>query len=261
MPYNIAKKIRGLRLERNISQEQAAHCLEMSRPTYVSLENGMHEVTFSELEKLAALFSVSCDVLIHDAAIPKKIHVELPAERKMIQADAIRINVPQKNLKKFKEVLLYILGRIGAMPHVGETVLYKLLYFIDFDYYEKYEEQLIGATYIKNKYGPTPVEFKKIVDFMKNKSEIEIVRSVYFRHEQRKYLPLRQPDLSVLSGREIEHINEVLARLGNKNAMELSTYSHEDVPWVTADNGDVLEYEAVFYRTPKTTVRNYETPV
>ena len=24
-------------------------------------------------------------------------------------------------------------------------VLYKILYFIDFDYYEKYEEQLVGA--------------------------------------------------------------------------------------------------------------------
>jgi len=30
------------------------------------------------------------------------------------------------------------------------TVLYKILYFIDFDYYEKYEEQLMGALYIKN---------------------------------------------------------------------------------------------------------------
>ena len=44
------------------------------------------------------------------------------------------------------------------------TVLYKLLYFIDFDYYEKFEDQLVGATYIKNHFGPTPVEFKKIVD-------------------------------------------------------------------------------------------------
>ena len=60
------------------------------------------------------------------------------------------------------------------------TVLYKLLYFIDFDYYEKFEEQLVGATYIKNHFGPTPVEFKKIVESMESKGELETVKSKYF---------------------------------------------------------------------------------
>ena len=66
----------------------------------------------------------------------------------------------KKILKKFKEVLLYILEKVGSKPNVGMTVLYKLLYFIDFDYYEKFEEQLLGATYIKNHFT-NPVEFKK----------------------------------------------------------------------------------------------------
>ena len=74
----------------------------------------------------------------------------------------IRISDPQKNLEKFKEVFLYILNKVGSKPNIGETVIYKLLYFIDFNFYEKYEEQLIGAAYLKNRFGPTPVEFKKI---------------------------------------------------------------------------------------------------
>ena len=61
---------------------------------------------------------------------------------------------------------MYVLSKVGSKPNVGESVLYKLLYFIDFNYYEKYEEQLIGATYIKNHYGPTPIEFVKIVEDM-----------------------------------------------------------------------------------------------
>jgi hypothetical protein len=77
------------------------------------------------------------------------------------QFPRIRINIPQKNIGKFKEVLLYILNKIGSKPNIGETVIYKLLYFIDLNYYEKYEEQLIGATYIKNHHGPTLKEFKK----------------------------------------------------------------------------------------------------
>lgn len=62
------------------------------------------------------------------------------------QADSgLRISGPQKNVKKFKETLLYLLTRAGGKPNVGETVLCKLLYFIDFDHYEKYEERLVGA--------------------------------------------------------------------------------------------------------------------
>ncbi|MDP2363098.1 MAG: Panacea domain-containing protein, partial [Ignavibacteria bacterium] len=169
----------------------------------------------------------------------------------------IRISVPQKNLKKFKEVLLYILNKVGAKPNIGETVLYKILFYIDFDYYERYEEQLIGATYIKNHFGPTPKEFVKIVEKMENDKELMRVKDKYFSHPQTKYLPLREPDLSVVSGREIELIDEVLNKLSDMNANQISEYSHNDVPWLTTDEGKVIPYESVFYRTPPYSVRNY----
>ena len=81
-----------------------------------------------------------------------------------IQVEGSAFAFKYKNLGKFKEVLLYVLNKVGSKPNIGETVLYKLLYFIDFDFYEKYEERLIGASYIKNHYGPTPAEFKEIID-------------------------------------------------------------------------------------------------
>ena len=62
----------------------------------------------------------------------------------------MRISVPQEKIEKFKEVLLYILECIGARPNIGEAVVCKIMYFIDFDFYEKFEEQLMGAKYIKN---------------------------------------------------------------------------------------------------------------
>jgi hypothetical protein len=114
----------------------------------------------------------------------------------------LRINVPARNLEKFKEVLLYILGKVGSKPNIGETVIYKLLYFIDFDYYEEYEEQLIGATYIKNQHGPTPIEFKKITERMIKDKEIEKVKSTYYTFPQTKYLPLREPN-SVLKATKL----------------------------------------------------------
>ena len=89
------------------------------------------------------------------------------------------------------------------------------------------------------------------------KGEIEKMKSKYFQHDQKKYLPRREPDLKVLSAQEIKHIDEVLARLSDKNANELSDYSHNDVPWKVHKAGEAISYESVFYRDPEHSVRNY----
>jgi hypothetical protein len=180
-------------------------------------------------------------------------HIKEPQVRR----NDLRISVPQKKLKKFKQVLLYVLGKVGAKPNLGETVLYKLLYFIDFNYYEKYEEQLIGATYIKNHHGPTPIEFHAIVNEMIENKEIEMVKSNYFQHLQKKYLPHCEPDLSVLNANEIKVIDDVLEKLAGMNVATISEYSHQDVPWMVTPERQKIDYESVFYRTPAYSVREY----
>ncbi|MCX6766735.1 MAG: DUF4065 domain-containing protein [Candidatus Moranbacteria bacterium] len=247
------------RKKRNLSQNFLASKLGISRPTYNQIEQDEKDLTLSEARKLADVFGISFNDFLQGREFSTKIEIEAEVKNAKEQRKGIRISVPQKNIEKFKEVLLYVLSKVGGKPNVGEVVLYKLLYFIDFDFYEKFEEQLIGATYIKNHYGPTPIEFKTIVDEMIKNGEVMKVDGKYFDYPQRKYLPVREPDLTKLKdARELRHIDEVLARLGDKNATELSEYSHEDTPWLIAEKNKPLDYEAVFYRTPKTSVRNYD---
>jgi len=251
---SLAERIKAIRDELGITQEELAKQLGVSRSKISQMENGEVRITAGELFALSKIFNVSVDNLLNLEKSPKVI-LEKGYEEKPLE---IRINVPQKNVKKFKEVLLYILNKVGAKANVGETVIYKLLYFIDFDFYEKYEEQLIGATYIKNHHGPTPLEFKEIVEEMiKNKEIVKFDRE-YFKYPQRKYLPLRKPDLSVLRAHEKEVIDAVLERLSDMNATEISEYSHNDVPWLTTEKEKVIEYESVFYRTKPYSVREYE---
>jgi uncharacterized phage-associated protein len=189
---------------------------------------------------------------------PKDYQVEIKDEYVEESKVEYRISVPQNKIEKFKEVLLYILAKVGAKPNIGETVLYKILYFIDFDYYEKFEEQLMGAHYIKNHYGPTPIAFKKITEDMIKKEDLEQIDQSYYEFNQKKYLPRRLANLDLLTAREIKHIDAELERLSDMNAKELSEFSHKDVPWITAKDGEELEYEGVFYRTKDTSVRNYD---
>ncbi|MBT6069005.1 DUF4065 domain-containing protein [Candidatus Peregrinibacteria bacterium] len=231
--------VKELRKKFGMSQEELSRRLNMSRPTLISLEKGDRPLKLEEEKIIREIFNL---VESHETNVDA----------------GVRIEIPQKKLDKFKEVFLYILEKVGGKPNVGLTVLYKLFYFIDFDYYEKYEEQLMGLTYIKNHHGPTPKEFIKVIEEMKKTGEIEEVKSTYFTYEQRKYLPRVNADLSRLNGQEIELINSVLAKLANMSATELSNYSHADVPWMTHEDGEEINYESVFYRNNPYSVRQYE---
>ncbi len=256
MDQSLGHRLRKLREEHGINQEDLAKILGLDRTALSLIENDKRSLKVEQLVKISQFMNISTDELLNLEASAEVVF-ERETNALVGEKPSMRISVPAKNLKKFKEVLLYVLSKVGAKPNVGETVLYKLLYFIDFNFYEKYEEQLMGATYIKNTYGPTPLEFKEIVKQMIAENELELVKSQYFQRDQKKYLPRRESDLSLLSAIEIKSIDDVLHKLGSMNASAISEYSHKDVPWMVTNSKEIIDYETVFYRTPDYSVREY----
>jgi transcriptional regulator with XRE-family HTH domain len=248
-------KTRELRLKNNISQQKLAKLLGISRPTISQMENGEREISVDELIRFTEIFNTSSEFLLGIKRQPEVYLVKDSEDREY--GLSTRIDVPQKNTKKFREALLYIFNKVGSKPNISEIVIYKLLYFIDFDFYEKYEKQLIGATYIKNNYGPTPLEFQKIIDQLIEDEEITKVVSKYFEFPYTKHLLLKKPTFLELKGNEIEIIENVLNRLSDMNANQISEYSHNDVPWLVTEDQDKIEYETVFYRTFPYSARDY----
>ena len=254
--------LKKLRQKRDMGQEFLAKKIGVSRPTYAQIESGARDMSVKEAQKLAQVFGLSLEDFLDgkDISTPK---VELEKTKKSArkQKSEIRISVPQEKVKKFKEVLLYILERIGGKNNVGEAVICKLLYFIDFDYYEKFEEQLIGAKYIKNHFGPTPVAFPEITKQMERDGDLVRITQKYFQHDQKKYLSRRNPDLSILTAQELEHIDWEIERFKDFNATKMRDYSHKDVPWIGADDLQLINYEAVFSRTDEFSVRQYDDEI
>jgi len=220
--------IKKTRIEKKLAKSFMADKLNLARPTYEKIENGKRELTYGELEKIAGIFEMPVNNLIKMKDF--EIEVNIVKDQSEELKNEMRINTPQKNIKKLKEVLLYILVEVGNKPNVGESVINKLLYFIDFDYYEKYEKQLIGATYIKNHFGPTPVELKMVLQDMEDNNEVIAISNKFFDFKQKKFIPLRDPNLEILNAQELTHIDDVLERLSDKNAKEISEYSHGDIP-------------------------------
>jgi len=256
--------IKSLRVERGFSQLEIAQKLGISRSSYIAFEQGVRDLTLAEAGELGKIFQISVeDIQAGKIALPKVI---LEKSKRAKKAKKIkdevweRISIPQEKVDKFKKVLLYILSKVGGKPNIGQTALYKLLYFIDFDYYEKFEEQLIGARYMRNTHGPTPVAFAKIIDELEGAGKIETIKSKFYKYDQTKYLvnPNETVDLLGLSGTEIAHIDWELNRLSDLTASQISALSHKDTPWLVAKDKEMLDYEYVFYRPEETSVRVYE---
>ncbi|MCX6235788.1 MAG: DUF4065 domain-containing protein [Bacteroidetes bacterium] len=252
----IGQRIAGLRKLKGLSQEALAKQLHISRPSLAQVELGNRSIDALELQKLSIVLGFSLDDFM-SANFHESQDLEAEAEIKAKKPEE-RISVPTLQVNKFKNVLLYILERCAGKPNVGETVLYKLLYFSDFNYYELYEEHLTGATYRKLPYGPVPQKLDTIINQMIEKNDLQRVKTDYHGYPKIRYLPLVKADLTGLKASEKEVIDRVIAQMSDWSATAISDYSHNDLPCEVTDEGKEISYELAFYRELPYSVRVYD---
>lgn len=252
----IGKRITELRKAKGMSQKDLAQHIGISRPSLVQIELGNRGVDILELMDLAKVLGFSTDEFLSpdfntEDAIP-------PETEKIERKTNLRISVPNLQVGKFKNVLLYILEHCAGRPNVGETVLNKLLYFCDFNFYEHYEEHLTGAGYKKLPYGPVPQKLDTIINQMIDEGQLKRVKTEYHEFPQTRYIPLKKADLSRLSAAEKTVIDHVIQQMSDWNANKISNYSHKDMPWLATKEGDFISYNLVFYRESPYSIRGYD---
>jgi transcriptional regulator with XRE-family HTH domain len=251
----VGQRIAELRKRKGLSQEDLAKRINISRPSLAQIELGNRSVDVLELQNLSLALAFSLDDFMsstffesQDVAINDHPKAEKEAER---------ISVPKLQVEKFKNVLLYILERCAGKPNVGETVLYKLLYFSDFNYYELYEEHLTGAKYRKLPFGPVPQKLDTMLGQMIENGQLQRVKTEYHGYAQTRYLPLEKADLTALKASEKDMIDRVIDQMSDWSASAISIYSHKDMPWLATKDGEEINYELAFYRDAPFSVRNY----
>lgn len=251
----IGQRLTELRKLKGLSQEDLAKRIKISRPSLAQIELGNRSIDILELQRFAEVLEFSLDDFVSKdfvAVEPSEENVGAKSE-----PHEVRISVPALNMEKFKNVLLYILERSAGKPNVGETVLYKLLYFADFNYYELYEEHLTGAKYRKLPFGPVPQKLDTIVSRMMERNELQRIKTDYHGYPQTRYLPLVKPDLTLLKASEKEVMDKVIDQYSDWSAAAISSYSHKDMPWLASKEGEEIDYELAFYREAPFSVRNY----
>jgi transcriptional regulator with XRE-family HTH domain len=251
----IGQRLATLRKMKGLSQEDLTVRVRMSRPSLAQIELGNRNVSVLELQKFSMELGFSLDDFMSlGFDVQQDIKEGAKPDTSIIEE---RIAVPTLNINKFKNVLLYLLEKCAGKPNVGETVLYKLLYFSDFNHYELYEEHLTGAKYKKLPFGPVPQKLHAIIDQMIAEGVLKRIKTNYHGYPQTRYLPLEKADLTQLRASETEVLDRVMEQMSDWSAAAISNYSHKDLPWEVTDEGKDISYELAFYREAPYTVRNY----
>lgn len=102
-----------------MSQQGLADRLGILRPTISQMENGERKVTAEELIKLSQILNTSVQYLM---GLEDQPEIVLRERREKMTKPQMRINVPAKNLDRFREVLLYILGKVGSNLMLGRQL-------------------------------------------------------------------------------------------------------------------------------------------
>jgi len=251
---NIGSRIALLRKNKGYSQEDLAKLLDIPRTSLTQIELGNRNISIIELQNISEIFTISIDSLILQNF---DLNMIKTTDSKPEDPNKIRISIPKLKLDKFKNILLYILEKCAGKPNVGETLLYKLLYFADFNYFEIYEEHLSGAEYRKLPFGPVPKHIDSVINKMITSNQIMRVKTEYHGYPQSRYLPLVKPNLELLKASEKEVIDKVIDQFSDWSASKISEYSHKDMPWVASKDGEIIDYELAFYREFPYSARNY----
>ena len=107
-------------------------------------------------------------------------------------------------------------------------------------------------------HGPAPTHFEEVIEELKDEGKIQQFPIMRGEFEQQKFLSSEKPNIDLLTGKELQVIEDNIARYSRMNGTQISAFSHRDMPYKATGDGDTIDYELVFYRDPLFSVREYE---
>jgi len=150
--------------------------------------------------------------------------------------------------EKYKAVILYLLHKLGKIE--GKKKAYKLLYFLEFDFYEAYEKPLIGEMFRSLPMGPAPLYFDAIIAQMQQEKTVTTQKvKTSPLHENETVIYVAQSDDGyAFSSPEIRMMDRIVEKYGKLTGKDLENISHEQAPYRAVKPMEIIPYELSFYR-------------
>lgn len=230
MSNNYMQKIKEFRLKNNLSQEQIAKSIGVSRPTYTAMEAGKQQLSAEEAQKLASLLGITIDELLSG-------------------------NIA--NVEKYKQMILaYLRMNLTSKGdgRIPKTKLAKLLYLADFAWYYNHLESMSGMQYRKIAYGPVPDTFFRALDELEEAGKICIerkddgVKEMFLISESESN---RNEKIKELSLEELKLLKEIGKKWKDKKTKEIVNFTHNQLPYTLCRPDEIIPYELITQEDPE----------
>ena len=217
-----ANRIRELRKQHGLSQDQVAVELKVSRPTYIAIEQGEKELTLSQLKSLVALYGIR------------------PEE---IAGDLIAGNPSDSAMPKFKQIILNALhfGGDTGDGKITKTKLAKLVYLADFAWFYYHDQAMSGLSYRCIQRGPVPDDYFRAIDDLFDEGLITIQQSGAAFMIAANEAPSR----SSLKDEEVKLIQKIAKKWKDKPTSDIVEFTHNQNPWKSTEQGRTVSYELI----------------
>ena len=215
-----------LREKKNLSQQQVANRLGISRTSYIAFEKGSREITLKESRELADIFGISVNVFLNNI---------LPDTEKYQQ---MLFEFLRHDLSKKKD---------GKVP---KTKLAKLLYLADFGWFYENLESMSGMQYRKIAYGPVPDEYFRIVDELYEEGKLGIEPTDEGAMLISPTRNGKQEPTDRLSTKEKKFIAKIVKNWWDKKTQEIVSFTHNQRPYKFCKEGEMIPYELIIQENP-----------
>ena len=152
------------------------------------------------------------------------------------------------NQKKYKNAVLFFARKIQNGT-LGKLKMMKLLYFLDFDFFEKFGRSITGDEYLRFENGPVPHMGEKILKEMNGK-EIKITKRKVGEgyNDQMHIEALTDFDVNVFEKEELLMLEEIASKWEKFTGSEMKNASHGEAPWIATKPDYVIDYNLALYR-------------
>lgn len=199
--------------------------------TYV--QNAENQFTAQEFAKICEKIERACKRI--DDMQPR-----IPIYN-MVKRSVINGYAPQSP-SKVKNTILYFISKLGG---VFTTKMNKLLFYADFYSYKKQGVGITGLSYKAIQYGPVPERWDILYGLIDD-IEHEIVSFASGNSGERLVSQI-EPDMSVFTPEQQSILDEIVYKLKDKTANQLSELSHQEDAWLKfKDTNLLIDYSEAF---------------
>jgi len=231
MGVNQSNNIAQARLARGYTQEQVAHAIGVSRPTYINIESGKKELTIRQAEALSSMLRITMEDMLGIA------------DGTSVFSDVL------KATEKYKQIILNSLKYgAGEDGKITKTKLAKLVYLADFIWYYLNSSPMSGMTYRKLPRGPVADVYFRALDELEEDGTI-------IREPKGKAILFslveKEAPAGGLSGDELELIKKIGKAWSSKSTDDIVNFTHEQLPWQICRDGEVIPYGLITQEEPE----------